>query len=56
MQTEYDPRTAITFLLAGVGVGAMLALILAPRHHNAPLPMNRRAGDRINGPSLARAV
>jgi hypothetical protein len=57
MQTRYDPRTAVTFLLAGVGVGAVLALILAPRHHDVPLPMNRRrAGDRLNGPSLSRAV
>ncbi len=56
MQTRYDPRTAVTFLLAGVGVGAMLALIFAPRHPNIPLPQNRRADDRLTEPSLSRAV
>jgi hypothetical protein len=61
MQTRYDPRTAVTFLLAGVGVGAMLALIFAPRHPSIPLPTNRHAGDRMRGirpaePSLSRAV
>jgi hypothetical protein len=56
MQTRYDLRTAMTFLLAGVGVGAMLALIFAPRQPNIPLPQNRRAGDRLTEPSLPRAV
>ena len=56
MQTRYAPRTAMTFLLAGVGVGAMLALIFAPRQPNIPLPMSRRAGDRPAKPSLSRAV
>jgi hypothetical protein len=56
MQTRYDPRTAVTFLLAGVGVGAVLALIFAPRDHNFPVPVNRRAGDRLKVPSLSRAV
>jgi hypothetical protein len=46
----------MTFLLAGVGLGAMLALILAPRQHNIPFPINRRAGDRPAEPSLSRAV
>ena len=56
MQTRYDAPTAITFLLAGVGVDAMLALIFAPRHPHIPLPQNRRAGDRLPDPSLSRAV
>jgi hypothetical protein len=56
MQTRYDPQTAVTFLLAGVGLGAMLALIFAPRQRKVPLPMNRRAGDRPAEPSLSRAV
>jgi hypothetical protein len=56
MPNQYDPRTAVTFLLAGVGVGAMLALIFAPRHHSAPLSVNRRANNRLNDPSLSRAV
>ncbi|HST09244.1 MAG TPA: hypothetical protein VLL05_02615 [Terriglobales bacterium] len=66
MQTRYDPRTAVTFLLAGVGLGALFALIFAPRDPNVPLPTGRRAGDRptdnrrtdgqTTGPSLTRAV
>jgi hypothetical protein len=31
MITRYDPETAITFLLVGLGTGALLALIFAPR-------------------------
>lgn len=31
MQTQYDPRTAVTFPLAGVGLGALLAMVMAPR-------------------------
>lgn len=31
MESRYDPPTAITFLLAGLGLGAVLALVLAPR-------------------------
>jgi len=37
MRTYYDPPTALTFLLAGMGLGTLIALILAPRariHHN----------------------
>ena len=56
MQTRYDPRTAMTFLLAGVGVGAILALIFAPRNPNIPLPRNRRAGEPLTEASLSRAV
>jgi len=56
MQTRYDARTAMTFLLAGVGAGAILALIFAPRHPHIPLPPNRRAGDRFHEPSLSRTV
>lgn len=36
MQAEYDPPTAITFLLAGLGIGALLALMLAPRDKYRP--------------------
>jgi hypothetical protein len=56
MQTRYDPRTAMTFLLAGVGVGAILALIFAPRHPNIPLPRTRRTGGPLTEPALSRAV
>ena len=36
MQAEYDPPTAVTFLLAGLGLGALLALVLAPRDKYRP--------------------
>lgn len=31
MRTEYDIYTAVTFLMVGLGVGAVVALMLAPR-------------------------
>ena len=31
MRNYYDPQTALTFLLAGIGVGTLLTLILSPR-------------------------
>lgn len=31
MRTQYDPPTALTFLLAGIGVGALITLVFAPR-------------------------
>jgi hypothetical protein len=30
MRNEYDSHTAITFLLVGLGMGALLALFLVP--------------------------
>jgi len=30
MKTSYDGRTAVTFLMIGLGVGALLSLILYP--------------------------
>lgn len=33
-EVGYDARTAVTFLLAGLGIGALVALLLAPR----PMP------------------
>lgn len=61
MHTRYDPRTAITFLMAGVGLGAMLALIFSPHRHSVPPPVNRRSADvrideRLTEPSGRRAV
>ena len=61
MESRYDPRTAVTFLMAGIGLGAMLALILSPRRHHYPIPVNRRAADvrideRLTEPSMPRAV
>jgi hypothetical protein len=37
MQSRYDPSTAVTFLLAGLGLGAVLALVLAPRPEYGPV-------------------
>jgi hypothetical protein len=33
-EVGYDARTAVTFLLAGLGIGALAALLLTPR----PMP------------------
>jgi hypothetical protein len=30
MRTDYDLRTAVSFLLAGLGLGALIALIFVP--------------------------
>lgn len=32
MRNFYDAYTAVTFLMIGLGVGAVLALVLAPEH------------------------
>jgi hypothetical protein len=61
MQTRYDPRTAVTFLMAGVGLGAIVALILSPRRHPFPMPVSRRPAElrideRLTEPSVPRAV
>ena len=31
MQTDYDARTAIAYLLAGLGLGTLITLIFVPR-------------------------
>jgi hypothetical protein len=47
MQTRYDPRTAVTFLLAGLGLGALIALLIAPRPEYGPVrPQERRGRER----------
>jgi hypothetical protein len=61
MPTRYDPSTAVTFLMAGIGLGAMLALILSPRRNPLPMPVNRRPAElrideRLTEPSTRRAV
>lgn len=58
---RYDPRTAVTFLMAGVGLGAIVALILSPRRHPFAVPVSRRPAelridDRLTEPSVPRAV
>ena len=31
MQTDYDARTAVIYLLAGLGLGTLITLIFVPR-------------------------
>lgn len=56
MQTRYDPRTAVTFLLAGVGLGAIVAMMFAPRERYISLAAERSNANARRGPSLSRAV
>jgi len=47
--------------MAGIGLGAMVALIFSPRRQHYPMPGNRRAADvrideRLTEPSMPRAV
>jgi len=42
MRYEYDLYTAVTFAMIGVGMGALLALILAP-HPTQAVGLNRSA-------------
>lgn len=61
MHSRYDPRTAVTFLMAGIGVGAMLALIFSPRRPHYPTSVSGRAADvrideRLTEPTARRAV
>jgi hypothetical protein len=38
MKTSYDSRTAVTFLMIGLGVGALLSLFLYPgREEQIPI-------------------
>ena len=32
--TSYDSNTAVTFLMIGLGAGALMATLLAPRYRN----------------------
>jgi|HubBroStandDraft_4_1064222.scaffolds.fasta_scaffold647579_2 hypothetical protein len=41
-KSEYDLRSAITFFLAGIGIGSVLALVLSPRHRVALEAINSR--------------
>lgn len=47
-EVGYDARTAVTFLLAGLGIGALVALLLAPR----PMP----AGVVVRSPKKERSA
>jgi hypothetical protein len=42
MRTQYDPSTALTFLLAGIGLGSLLAIIFAPRDKSRPVSLGAR--------------
>ena len=53
---QYDPRIAITFLLAGIGLGALVTLMVAPRRPKLPLSVDRRKHERRQEPSFSRAV
>jgi hypothetical protein len=55
MQSRYDPPTAVTFLLAGLGMGALLARILSPRPEYGSVGSDIWVGarDREGAPSSA---
>jgi hypothetical protein len=40
-RSSYDIPTAITFFLAGLGVGTLLVLTLSPRENGVPLTQTR---------------
>jgi hypothetical protein len=46
---QYDVPTAITFLFAGLGVGAVLAILFAPRPEE-PLLESEQIADMEFGP------
>lgn len=51
-EAGYDARTAVTFLLAGLGIGALAALLLTPR----PMPgMILRRSKEARSPEEAAA-
>jgi hypothetical protein len=45
MRNEYEPNTAVTFLLLGLGIGTVLALVCNPtvRQRVEPDGINRRS-------------
>jgi hypothetical protein len=47
MRNYYDPQTALTFLLAGIGVGTVLTLILSPRVRPQTISGMRSEGRRL---------
>jgi len=54
MKTGYDSKTAVTFLLIGLGAGALLSLILRPKNsHHVPV---RKSDQQTNsGPGRMSA-
>ena len=47
----YDARTAITFLLAGLGLGALTTLLMSPRSRPVVLA-STDGGEPLSGASL----
>jgi hypothetical protein len=45
---KYDLPTAVTFLMAGLGIGSLLAILLSPRS-NQPALIPSRANQRASG-------
>lgn len=45
MRSRYDTPTAVTFLLAGLGLGTLIALLLAPREKSEPAFSDARRYD-----------
>jgi len=40
-KSGYDLNSAITFLLVGMGIGSILAVVLNPKQRTAPEEINR---------------
>lgn len=55
MRTDYDARTAIAFLLAGLGLGTLITLIFAPRE-SADDILSEFRSPRLARSRAARAV
>jgi hypothetical protein len=56
MRSRYDMPTAITFLLAGLGLGTLIALLVAPREKNDPAFSDARRAERRRELRPVRAV
>jgi hypothetical protein len=52
MRTAYDGRTAVTFLMIGLGVGALLSLFLSSGREEVPV---RKDQPRTTGPNRMSA-
>ena len=42
MMTGYDSKTAVTFLLIGLGAGVLLSVVLAPRYSKQATQLPRK--------------
>jgi hypothetical protein len=41
LQSQYDLSTAVTFLMAGLGIGSLLAILFSPRSERLALIPSR---------------